>query len=115
MRTLSLLNLATAFVAGAAAMYCVDAARSRRQLLSAEHPSDAQLRDRIKARLPELVSQPDAIDIEVESGVVRVSGRVPADERSGLLMQLTDMPGVRMVRNSISAVEAGEEPGILPI
>jgi osmotically-inducible protein OsmY len=112
MRTL--LNVVTGFVAGAAAMYCVDAARSRRHL-SSERPSDAQLRERIKARLPDLVSQPDAIDIEVNSGVVRVSGRVPADERSGLLMQLTDMPGVRMVRNSVSTFEAGEEPGILPI
>ena len=112
MRTL--LNVVTAFVAGAAAMYCVDAAISRRHL-SSERPSDAQLRERIKARLPDLVSQPDAIDIEVNSGVVRVSGRVPADERSGLLMQLTDMPGVRMVRNSVSVFEAGDEPGILPI
>jgi hypothetical protein len=112
MRTL--LNVVTAFVAGAAAMYCVDAARSRRHR-SSELPSDAQLRERIRARLPDLVSQPDAIDIEVNSGVVRVSGRVPADERSGLLMQLTDMPGVRMVRNSVSVFEAGEEPGILPI
>jgi len=55
----NLLNVATAFAAGAAAMYCVDAARSRR-LMSAEQPSDEQLRDRIKARLPDLVSQPDA-------------------------------------------------------
>jgi hypothetical protein len=40
---------------------------------------------------------------------------VPAGERSGLLMQLTDMPGVRMVRNSVSVVEAGDELGSLPI
>jgi len=110
----NLLNVATAFVAGVAAMYCVDAARSRR-LLSVEQPSDEQLRERIRARLPDLVSQPDAIDIEVTSGVVRVSGRVPPGERSGLLMQLTDMPGVRMVRNSVSTVEAGERTGDLPI
>src|SRR5688572_30744600 len=112
MRTL--LNVLTGFVAGAAAIYCLDTAKSRRRFLS-ERPSDAQLRDRNKARLPDLVSQPDAIEIEVNSGVVRVSGRVPADERSGLLMQLTDMPGVRMVRNSVSVFEAGDEPGILPI
>ena len=111
----SLLNVVTAFAAGAAAMYCVDAARMSRRH-SSERPSDAQLRERIKARLPELVSHPDAIDIEVNSGVVRVSGRVPAEERSGLLMQLTDMPGVRMVRNSVSVFEGGgDEPGILPI
>ena len=100
----SLWNVAAAFAAGAVAMYCVDAAMSRRRL-ETERPSDAQLRERIKARLPALVSQPDAIEIEVESGVVRVSGRVPVDERSVLLMQLSDMPGVRMVRNSVSAFE----------
>lgn len=102
----SLWNVAAAFAAGAVAMYCVDMAMSRRRLAT-ERPSDAQIRERIKARLPDLVSQPDAIDIEVHSGVVRVSGRVPADERSGLLMRLTDMPGVRMVRNSVSAFEVG--------
>ena len=112
MRTL--LNVVTGFVAGAAAMYCVDTAISRRRR-SVERPSDAQLRERIKARLPDLVSRPDAIDIEVNSGVVRVSGRVPADERSVLLMRLTDMPGVRMVRNSVSVFEGGDEPANLPI
>ena len=111
MRTLW--NVAAAFAAGAVAMYCVDAAMSRRHRPTIERPSDAQLRERIKARLPELVSQPDAIDIEVHSGVVRVSGQVAADERSGLLMRLTDMPGVRMVRNSVSAFESDVEPGKL--
>jgi osmotically-inducible protein OsmY len=110
MRTLW--NVAAAFAAGALAMYCVNAAMSRRHV-PAERPSDAQLRERIKARLPELVSQPDAIDIEVHSGVVRVSGRVAAEERSGLLMRLTDMPGVRMVRNSVSAFESDGKPGKL--
>ena len=98
-------NVAAAFAAGAVAMVWLDMAMSRRRL-SIERPSDAQLRERIKARLPELVSQPDAIDIEVQSGVVRVSGRVSAQERSGLLMRLTDMPGVRMVRNAVSSLES---------
>jgi osmotically-inducible protein OsmY len=106
-------NVAAAFAAGAVAMYCVDAAISRRRIETTERPSDDQLRERIRARLPALVSEPDAIEIEVESGVVRVSGRVPADERSSLLMQLTDMPGVRMVRNSVSAFEGSGEPGNL--
>jgi osmotically-inducible protein OsmY len=111
----SLWNVAAAFAAGAAAMYCVDAAISRNRAGAADRPTDAQLREQIKARLPELVSQPEAIDIEVESGVVRVSGRVPADERSVLLMQLTDMPGVRMVRNSISAFDVGGQPSNLQV
>jgi len=40
---------------------------------------------------------------------------VPEGERSGLLMQLTDMPGVRMVRNSVSTFEAGDRSGDLPV
>ena len=108
----SLWNVAAAFTAGAVAMYLVDAVLSRRPIATGQ-PSDAQLREQIQARLPDLVSQPEAIDIEVESGVVRVSGRVPVDERSSLLMQLTDMPGVRMVRNSVSAFEGGGEPSNL--
>lgn len=100
-------NVAAAFAAGAMAVYYVDLAMSRR-LLSAERPNDAQLRERIRARLPELVSQPDAIEIEVDSGVVRVSGRVSPEERSGLLMRLTDMPGVRMVRNAVTSDDAAQ-------
>lgn len=105
-------NVVAGFAAGAAAMYCVDALMSRRQI-AIEQPSDAQLRERIRARLPDLVSEPDAIEIEVLSGVVRVSGRVATDERRGLLMQLTDMPGVRMVRNSVSAFDDTGEPSNL--
>lgn len=107
-------NVAAAFAAGAVAMYCVDTALSRRRI-SIERPSDAQLRERIRARLPELVSQPDAIDIEVQSGVVRVSGRVSPEERSGLLMRLTDMPGVRMVRNAVSSSDSAAEAGNLQV
>ncbi len=110
MRTLW--NVAAAFAAGALAMYWVDTAMSRKRP-STERPTDAQLRELIKARLPELVSQPEAVDIEVESGIVRVSGQVPVEERSGLLMQLTDMPGVRMVRNSVSASDASVKPSNL--
>jgi osmotically-inducible protein OsmY len=112
MRTLW--NVAVAFAAGAIAMYWVDAAMSRRRL-STEGPSDEQLRERIKARLPELVSQPEAVDIDVQSGVVRVSGQVPMEERSSLLMRLTDMPGVRMVRNAVSSSDISGKPSNLQV
>lgn len=107
-------NVAAAFAAGVVAMYFVDAALSRRRI-SAASPSDSQLRERIRARLPELVSEPNAIDIEVHSGVVRVSGRLPPDERGSLLMQLTDMPGVRMVRNSVSVFDRSPQLGNLQV
>jgi len=105
-------NVVAGFTAGAVAVFCVDALVSRRQT-AGEQPSDAQLHERIRARLPDLVSEPDAIEIEVESGIVRVSGRLASDERSALLMRLTDMPGVRMVRNSVSAFDDTGEPSTL--
>lgn len=105
-------NVAAGFAAGVLAVYFLDVATSRKRD-SPERPSDTELRERIRARLPALVSEPDSIDIEVDSGVVRVSGRLAADERSSLLMQLTDMPGVRMVRNSVSAFDETGEPSNL--
>ena len=105
LKQINLLNVVAAFAAGAAAVYWLDAAIARRRV-AMDKPNDDQLRERIRAKLADLVSDPDAVDIEVQSGVVRVSGRVAAEERSALLMQLTDVPGVRMVRNAVSAGEA---------
>ena len=62
---------------------------------SSQPQSDAQLRERVRARMGHLVSHPRAIDVSVEEGVVRLSGQVLVKELDGLLSQLTDMPGVR--------------------
>ena len=65
--------------------------------------SDAELRDRIRDRLGRLVSYPGAIHIDVEDGVVRLSGRVLAKERDGLLEQVQQMAGVQKLVNAMSA------------
>jgi hypothetical protein len=65
--------------------------------------SDAELRDRIRDRLGRLVSHPRAIHIDVEGGVVRLSGRVLAKERDGLLEQVQQMAGVQKLVNAMSA------------
>jgi hypothetical protein len=65
--------------------------------------SDAELRDRIRDRLGRLVSHPRAIHIDVEDGVVRLSGRVLAKERDGLLEQVQQMAGVQKLVNAMSA------------
>lgn len=65
---------------------------------------DARLRNRVRARIAELVSHPDAIEVQVEGGFVRVSGRVPAAEIDRLLSQLTQVAGVHRVYNALAAL-----------
>lgn len=65
--------------------------------------SDAELRDRIRDRLGRMVSHPRAIHVDVDDGVVRLSGRVLAKERDGLLEQVQQMAGVQKLVNAMSA------------
>jgi hypothetical protein len=65
--------------------------------------SDAELRERVQSRLGRVVSHPGAIRIDVDQGVVRLSGRVLAKERDGLLAQVEQVPGVRGLVNAMSA------------
>lgn len=76
---------------------------------SADPQSDAELRDRIQARLGRMVSHPGAIQVGVENGVVRLSGRVLAKEREGLLAQVQQMPGVQKLVNAMSAHDVPRE------
>jgi osmotically-inducible protein OsmY len=67
--------------------------------------NDAQLRERVMARLGHLVSHPGAIDVSVNEGIVRVSGQVLAQELDGLLTQLTRLPGVHKVHNALGVLQ----------
>lgn len=117
------LGAAAAFAAGALAMYYLDAtmrryaadrargvrARGRMGGVSSLQPEDdAQLRERVRSRLDHWVSHPRAMEVEVNEGIVRVSGQVLAQEVDGLLSQLTGMPGVRKVHNALSVLD---DPG----
>lgn len=80
--------------------------------------TDAELRDRIQGRLGRLVSHPRAIQIQVDGGVVRLSGRVLAKECDGLLEQVRQMPGVQKLVNAMSAHDNPQEiasTGPLPV
>jgi hypothetical protein len=82
--------------------------------------SDAELRDRIQGRLGRLVSHPRAIQIQVDEGVVRLTGRVLAKERDGLLEQVQQMPGVQKLVNAMTAHDwpqeiASRRPVAVPI
>lgn len=78
--------------------------RQRAYLRPAGDPQgDAELRSRIQSRLGRLVSHPRAIQVGVENGVVRLSGRVLAKERDGVLEQVREMPGVLKLVNAMTA------------
>jgi osmotically-inducible protein OsmY len=68
--------------------------------------SDAQLRDRVRSRLGRLVSHPGAIEVQVEDGIVRLSGDVLVQELDGLLTQVRDMAGAKRVFNALTAHES---------
>lgn len=76
---------------------------------SADPQSDAELRDRIQERLGRMVSHPGAIDVSVENGVVRLSGRVLSKEREGVLAQVQQMAGVQKLVNAMSAHDLPQE------
>ena len=77
----------------------------------AEAPSDAELRARVQRRLDRTVSHPRAIGVDVEDGVVRLSGRILAKERDGLLEQLERMAGVRKLVNAMVSHDLPREFG----
>jgi hypothetical protein len=65
--------------------------------------SDDIVLERVRSRIGELVSQPDAIDVSVENGVVRLAGPVAPEERDALLTQLLYMPGVVRLRSALAS------------
>ncbi|MGE0800489.1 MAG: BON domain-containing protein [Lautropia sp.] len=68
-----------------------------------EPRSDAQLRERIRAKIGRIVSEPRAIHIEVDDGNVEVRGHVPPDEYDSLLFAIAALPGVHHVDNHLVA------------
>jgi osmotically-inducible protein OsmY len=82
--------------------------RAYHRSTQADPRSDAELRDRVESRLGVIVSYPGAIRVDVDNGVVRLSGRVLAKERDGLLAQVQQIPGVQKL---INAMSAHDQPG----
>lgn len=82
------------------------ARHARRVFLRKTHAdpaSDADLRDCIQTAVGRMVSHPRALRVDVDNGVVRLSGRVLAKERDGLLLQVQQMPGVQKLVNAMTA------------
>ena len=108
-----LLNIIAAFTAGGVATYLLGDAMLRRR--EAAPPTDAQLRDMVRARLADLVSYPDAIEVDVDPDgrLIHVSGHVLASELDRLLSHLTQVTGVYKVYNALISLENEGEFGKL--
>jgi osmotically-inducible protein OsmY len=95
-------DLTVSFAAGALLTWLLVGAYERRR---ARLPiSDDVLRERVRACVAGLVSRPDAVEVSVEGGVVRLSGRVQPDERDELLQGIMDVAGVARVRNALATL-----------
>ncbi|MBE7942534.1 MULTISPECIES: BON domain-containing protein [Ramlibacter] len=94
-----------AFAAGAALTWGL-AGLAARWRGHAAHASDEVVARRVRAHAQDMLAQPDAVEVRVEDGIVRVSGRVQASERERFLVGLVDVPGVWRVRNALTVFPA---------
>jgi hypothetical protein len=95
-------STSASFVLGFALTWLIWHALARVQ---AQAPvSDEALAQSVRSRVNALVSRPEAIVIEVQGGVVRVSGPLPPNERDALLHSIIDLPGVVRVRSALATL-----------
>ena len=85
------------------------ARRAYHRTTQADPRSDAELRDRVRTALDRMVSHPRALDVGVEQGVVRLSGRLLASERDGVIAQVQRMAGVQKLVNAMTAHDDPQE------
>lgn len=91
---------AVSFTLGAALTWAIAEAMER----MSDRPgplSDDVLLERVRTRVAYIVTRPDAVEVTVENGVVRLSGDVSPEERDQLLTQLLYLPGVVRLRNAL--------------
>ena len=95
------LNVTAAFALGATLTWVASLALERMRREPAPLSDDMVL-ERVRARVGEIVSDPRAVEVTVENGIVRLSGQVAPEERDELLTQLLYMPGVVRLRNALA-------------
>lgn len=98
------------------------AAQERALLADPSQPTpERQLRERIRAELPRLVSRPDAIEVVVNQDSVSLRGQILSQEIDALLSTVLAMPGVRHIDDrlerhdepsSISAMLGDDRPSL---
>ena len=83
--------------------------RSHHRIAQADPGSDAELRARVQDLLGRTASFPGAIQVDVDNGVVRLSGRVLAQERDALLHQVLQTPGLQKLVNAMTSHDLAQQ------
>jgi len=83
-------------------------AEATRRLLHAQPGSDAELVERVRARLGRVVSHPHAVRASVSEGCVELTGPILASEVDALIECVRGVPGVREVHDRLTAYQSGE-------
>jgi len=99
--SLSWLNVTASFALGALCTWLAAEAMERMRRLPGP-VSDDIVRERVRERVAQVVTAPQAVQVTVENGVVRLAGELSAEERDALLSQLVYMPGVVRLRNALN-------------
>ncbi|HSH89679.1 MAG TPA: BON domain-containing protein [Ramlibacter sp.] len=107
----NVLLAAVAAALGATAVYYLDAAvERRRRERDALANTDAHIDKQVRALIEFIAANPDAVEVTVADGLVRLAGRVPRGEINRLLLGTRDVAGVKMVYNSLTPLEDGIGP-----
>jgi osmotically-inducible protein OsmY len=80
---------------------------SARARFQADQPDDDVVRERVRAELGRVVSQAGPVVVEVEHGVVTLSGPIAAAEREELIGAVRQVRGVRDVEDRLDTQTAG--------
>jgi len=74
--------------------------------------SDDVLASRVRSKIGHIVSQPSAIEVQVEGSRVKLCGPVLADEVEQLLNSVRSISGVRNVENWLDVYHSSSFPGV---
>ncbi|WP_233236155.1 BON domain-containing protein [Bordetella sp. LUAb4] len=86
-------------------------AREVESSVTAAVVDDYTLVENIRARLGNLVSSPDTVDVSVNDGIVSLAGHVLGAEHKVLIAAVAAMAGVRSVADHLSTYD---DPGSAP-
>lgn len=75
-----------------------------------QEATDHRVRERVRAKLPELARRPEAIEVVVNAGHVGLRGEVLDREVEPLLLQVLALPGVQGIDNRLTLRAEGDEP-----
>lgn len=87
----------------------MEGARARLfQIRSSKEVNDQILHDRIRSSFGRVVSHPRAVHVEVEGGIVTLTGTILKSEVPSLLYCVRSVPGVDEVRNHLQMEESAD-------